>query len=122
MRIRNPKTGSQARRFTRIAAILLLGLAALCPASLLAAPSKWETIKSERSDLKSVAKDGDIEIKVAKGVVVISSPRPLAVKVYSILGQLISKENLPAGTSQFSVQAHGVYIIRTGDLTCKVAL
>ena len=87
-----------------------------------AAPSKWETPKTERHDARVVVKDSDTEIRAARGVIIVTSSRPVQIKVYSILGQLVSRENLPAGTSQLNVPSHGVYIIKTGDLTCKVAL
>lgn len=109
----------QIRKF---AVALIAAIALALPSASLAAPSKWETLKSERTELKTVAKDSEVEIRAARGVITISSSKPVNVKVYTILGQLISKENLPAGISQLSVQAHGVYIIRIGDLTCKVAL
>lgn len=104
-----------------LAATALL-IALLSPLPLSAAPSKWETPRQERTDIKTVARDNDVEIKAAKGIIVVSSPKPVQIKVYTILGQLVSRETLPAGTSQLSVSSHGIYIIRTGELTCKVAL
>lgn len=109
-------------QFRLLAAILVLSLSFLSSTPAFAAPSKWETIKTERTDVKTVVKDAEVEIKATRGVIVVSSSRPVQIKVYTILGQLISRETLPAGTSQLSVAAHGVYIIKTGDLTCKVAL
>lgn len=94
----------------------------LSSAPAFAAPAKWETPKTERTDVKTVVKDSETEIKVARGVIVIQSNRPTQVKVYTILGQLVSRETLPAGQSQLSLSTHGVYIIKTPELTCKVAL
>lgn len=125
MNLRNMATAlmpaQQIRKFA-VALLAALALTLAISSEAFAAPSKWETLKSERTELKTVAKDSEVEIRAAKGVITISSSKPVSVKVYTILGQLISKENLPAGISQLSVQAHGVYIIRIGDLTCKVAL
>lgn len=87
-----------------------------------AAQPKWETSRTEHQDAKTVVKETDIEIRTGKGLIIVTSTRPVQIKVYTILGQLVSRENLPAGTSQLSVQAHGVYIIKSGELTCKVAL
>ncbi|MDE6010728.1 MAG: T9SS type A sorting domain-containing protein [Muribaculaceae bacterium] len=100
----------------------LLAAVMLMAAPMYAAPPKWETVKTENSEAKSVVKDTDIEILTARGVIVVTASKPVQVKVYTILGQLVSRETLPAGTSQLTVQAHGVYIIKSGDLTCKVAL
>ena len=96
--------------------------AAAVAAPAYAAPTKWEQNKVDTEDTKIVAKDAEVEIRTASGSIVVVSAKPVQIKVYTILGQLISRENLPAGRSQLNVQAHGVYIIKTGDLTCKVAL
>lgn len=104
-----------------LAATLALGIAATS-APAYAAPGKWEQIRAERSDTHIVASDADTQIHAAKGVVVIVASRPVQVKIYTILGQLVSRETLPQGISQITIQPHGVYIIKTGDLTCKVAL
>lgn len=86
------------------------------------APAKWEVLKTERTDVKTVVKDSDTEIKAARGIIVIHTNKPTQVKVYTILGQLVNRETLQAGQSQLSISAHGVYIIKTPELTCKVAL
>ncbi len=88
----------------------------------LAASNKWETPKTERTDAKTIIKDADTEIKAARGVIIIHSSKPTQVKVYTILGQLVNRENLPAGQSQLNLSTHGVYIIKTPELTCKIAL
>ncbi len=103
-----------------ILAAVTLSLAIASP--LYAASPKWETPKSERTDITVVAKQGDITVKASKGIISITTSRPVQVKVFSILGQLISEETLPAGTSQLNVGQHGVFIVKAADLTCKVAL
>ncbi|MBD5268203.1 MAG: T9SS type A sorting domain-containing protein [Bacteroides sp.] len=120
-RIRRHISSMSARlRCPALAACAALMLLSSTPA--FAAPAKWETPKTERTDVKTVVKDSETEIKVARGVIVIQSNRPTQVKVYTILGQLVSRETLPAGQSQLSLSTHGVYIIKTPELTCKVAL
>lgn len=80
-------------------------------------------VKSEKaSQSKVVAKDVDIEVRSGKGMIIVSTAKSVQVKVYSILGKLISQDTIPAGTSYFSVNSHGVFIVKIGDLTCKVAL
>lgn len=82
----------------------------------------WETVKSERSDVKLVMRDNDIEIKSASGVIQVHTRTPVQIKIFTILGRLVSSETLPQGTMQFVVPAHGVYIVKAGDITCKVAV
>ncbi len=109
-------------RMRMIACAAVITMATLLPFAAESAPGKWEQVKTERSDTRTIAKDSDSEIKAARGVVVITSSKSVQVKIYTILGRLVSRETLPAGTSQISIQPHGVYIIKIGDLTCKAAL
>lgn len=96
---------------------------ALCGFAAYAAPSRsWEPLKSEPVNLKSVAKEPEVEVKVSPGTLVVVSNRQVQVKVFTILGQLVSSETIGPGVARFQVNAHGVYIVKIGDLTCKVAL
>lgn len=95
----------------------------LCaPVTLYASGRGWESLRAERNDARTVARDTDIEIKTAPSTIIVSLSRPMPVKVYTILGRLISSENLAAGTSQLHIPAHGVYIIKIGGFACKVAV
>lgn len=82
----------------------------------------WEPVKTERSDAKVVMRETEIEIKAASGVLFVSTSHPIQIKVFTILGRLVNAETLPAGKSQLPLPAHGVYIVKVGDLTCKVAV
>lgn len=110
------------QRLRLLCASLIVVLAGIAAAPAAAAPGRWEQVKSERSDARVVAKDSDTEIRAARGLVVVSNSRQVQVKIYTILGQLVSRETLPPGISQIYIQPHGVYIIKIGDLTCKAAL
>lgn len=88
----------------------------------LSAARTWEQVKTEYPDSKSIAKDTDVEIKVGQNHLIVIANRQVNIKVFSILGQLISSENLTPGTHRLTGNPHGVYIIKAGDLTCKVIL
>ncbi|MBD5358276.1 MAG: T9SS type A sorting domain-containing protein [Bacteroides sp.] len=103
-----------------ISAVCLL--ASLVGASAMPTTKGWEQVKSEYSELKSIVKDTEIEILTAPSLVVVSSSKPVKIQIFTILGRLVSSETLPAGTSQLSIQAHGVYIVKVGELTCKIAI
>lgn len=110
------------RRLSRHIIQVLLAISLLMlPAAGLAAP-KWEMPKTERTELPVVAHDTDVTVKAAKGVIVVTSNKPVNVKIFTILGQQISNDTLPAGTSQLTLSSHGVFIVKIGELTCKVAL
>ncbi len=81
----------------------------------------WEPVRTDISGLNSVAHDNDVEIRVAPGHVVVISAQPVQIKVFTILGQVVSSETLPAGTNRLPL-SHGVYIVKVGDLTCKIAV
>lgn len=105
----------------RIAIVAMLG-AVMASAQAGVPGRNWESLKSEPENMKTVVKETEIEVKALPGTLVVVSNRPVQVKVFTILGQLVSSDNIGAGVSRFQVNAHGVYIIKIGDLTCKVAL
>lgn len=83
----------------------------------------WENVRHERlSEGKIVIRTTEVEVRTLSGAILIYTSRPAQVKVFSILGQLVSQENLPAGVSQLSLGTHGLFIVKIGDTTCKVAL
>lgn len=100
----------------------LVSLAALSSQPVSAAPKGWEPIKQERADAKQVLRDTELEIKAASGVIIVNTNHPVQIKVFTILGRLVSSETVGAGRSQLQLPAHGVYIVKVGDLTCKVAV
>lgn len=101
---------------------ILVALSLLGTFAAQAAPRTWEQIKTERSDTRIAARQGEVEIRFARGVITVTTTKPVQIKVFTILGQLVATDTLPAGISQLTVPAHGVYIVKTPDLTCKVAL
>lgn len=109
-------------RFRTYTGVMLLALAALAPMPAGAAPRGWEQVKTVRADAKPVVRETDLEIKAASGLIIVNANHQVQIKVFTILGRLVSSETLPAGRSQFQLPAHGVYIVKVGDLTCKVAV
>lgn len=93
-----------------------------CPVDAQAAKS-WESVRQERlSEGKIVTRTTEVEVRTLSGTILIYTNRPMQVRVFSILGQLVSSETVPAGVSQLSLGSHGLFIVKIGDLTCKVAL
>lgn len=87
-----------------------------------AKPKGWEQVKTEYSDLKPVVKEPEIEIFTSPSLVIVNTSKPVKIQIFSILGRLVSSETLPAGSSQLTISAHGVYIVKVGELTCKIAI
>lgn len=98
--------------------------AIIAAAAFFAVPSSakgWEQLRTDVSSLSSVAHDSEVEIKVSPGYVVVISSQPVQIKIFTILGQVVSSENLQAGVNRLPL-SHGVYIVKVGDLTCKIAV
>lgn len=83
----------------------------------------WYTITTEQaSDSKVVLRQTDIEVRSSRGAIIVTTNKPVQIKVYSILGQLVAQDTLQAGTFRMGINTHGIYIVKIGDLTCKVAV
>jgi hypothetical protein len=63
-----------------------------------------------------------VEIFNTDGSIVVRTPRRIQVKVYTILGQMVSQAWLPAGTSYLKINSRGIFIVKIGNITQKVAL
>lgn len=59
---------------------------------------------------------------VRDSCIYVTSPRQVSVKVFTILGQLISQETLPAGTHRLQMSAKGIYILKLGTTTRRVTI
>lgn len=101
--------------------VMVAVLAAMLLGSPLCGAKGWEAVRADVSGLNYVAHDEDVEIRVAPGHVVVVASQQVQIKVFTILGQVVSSETLPAGTSRLPL-SHGVYIVKVGDLTCKIAV
>lgn len=105
-------------RFLRYILIFTLFLCAVpCPA----AGPKWETVQTISPSTPSTSSD-KIEAEVIDGYIYLSTPKPQTVKVLSIVGQLISEQQVPAGVSKLKLTARGIYILKVGEKTLRVTI
>ena len=103
--------------------LIVSGLALFMAVPELSARASWESVRGERlTEYKQVLRTTEIEVRVDRSYIYVSTTRPVQVKVFSILGTPVSQENLPAGVSRLRLGTHGIFIVKIGDLTCKVAL
>lgn len=108
-----------SRRLCIAVVAAMIGVAASCPFP--SSAKGWEQVRTDVSSLNSVARDNEVEIKVSPGHVVVVTSQPVQIKIFTILGQVVSSENLQAGVNRLPL-SHGVYIVKVGDLTCKIAV
>lgn len=63
-----------------------------------------------------------VEIFGVNGSIIVRTQHRVQVRVFNILGQLVSQATLNAGTSELKINARGIYIVKIGNITQKVAL
>ncbi len=63
-----------------------------------------------------------IEIYGRNGTITIVTPKRINVRVYTILGQMVSQATLQPGTSELRLGSRGIFLVRIGNLTQKVAI
>ncbi len=102
----------------KLLVILILGLTSL----LSEAAARWETVDAPDRMFTEMRSDPEAqaEMAVRDNFIYIAAPRP--VKVFTILGQLISQTTLPAGIHRLPMSAKGIYIIKIGSSTRRVTI
>ena len=99
-------------------AILLLMLA-MAAGNAAIAQMQWRELTPAPGIEQRVT---DIEISGKNGVITIRTPRRITVRVFTILGQNVSTATLNPGTSELRIGSRGIFIVKIGNLTQKVAL
>ncbi len=103
--------------FAVVAVIALAVVPAAVSAPTSTAP-RWETVSSVIPTLS----DETFDVAIRDNYIYVYTPTPVNVKLFTILGQLVSQGNLPAGTSRFKVNARGIYILKAGTITRRVTI
>ena len=102
----------------------VLMLATLNFASEIVAQTHWREASNDAAVQNTearIATEG-IEIYSKDGHIVVHLPHKAQVKVFTILGQLVSQAELNAGTSLLKTNSRGIYIVKVGNITQKVAM
>ncbi|MCH5216448.1 MAG: T9SS type A sorting domain-containing protein [Muribaculaceae bacterium] len=88
-------------------------------------PLKWQEFNEKLSDNVSLSEryqQDNIDVYSSNGNVIIRLKEKSQVKIFTILGQLVSNEELPVGTWELKINSRGIYIIKIGNHTQKIAL
>ena len=84
---------------------------------------QWkETTEVRGKSLTDPRNTDGVEIFQRSGVITIRTQRTIQVKVFTILGQLVSQATLNPGTSELRLNSRGIYLVKIGNITQKVAL
>lgn len=98
-------------------------MAAFCIQSDAAPRATWEEVTSPAPTVvNNFDAEADVSVTVSDGFIYISSEKPVTVKIFSILGQLISQENLKPGMHRIKLDSRGIYILRAGSTTRRITL
>ena len=102
-----------------LALVLSLGLENAALAEV-----QWrETNKDVQGKMWNDPRQSDgIEIYGRNGTITIVTPKRINVRVYTILGQIVSQATLQPGTSELRIGSRGIYLVRIGNMTQKVAI
>ena len=102
------------RRLAILAVVIGLSMSNLAVAQL-----QWrETRDVPGRSLVDPRQTDGVEIYGSNGVITIRT----TVRVFTILGQNVSTATLNPGTSELRVGSRGIFIVKIGNLTQKVAL
>lgn len=105
---------------TRLTVISLI-----CAASALmpAAARPWEEASRRDAPQSEIQIDSEqIDITVKDGWVYITTQKTVQVKIFNILGQIISSETIQPGTHRFHLSARGIYILKAGGITRRITI
>ena len=99
--------------------VLTLGLGNVAQAEI-----QWHETNREvqGKSLNDPRTSDGIEIYGSHGTITIVTPKRITVRVYTILGQIVSQATLQPGTSELRLVSRGIYLVKIGNMTQKVAL
>lgn len=92
-------------------------------ADVAAAPTRnWEKVSSAVTEVTEADSMEAVDVRVSDGYVYICVLQPTPVKVFTILGQLVTKQNLEAGVWRLPLSARGIYILKVGSQTRRITI
>lgn len=105
--------------------ILLISLIMILSAAMHAVGQSlsWEEVNAPAPSVSQMFDpEQQTEIIVRDGEIFVRTSCKVTVKVFSILGQLISQKELSPGLHRMKFNSRGVYILRAGTLTRRITL
>lgn len=100
--------------------IVLLAVCLMSMALSANAAPKWEQVGTEIAI--EATDENYVSVEVRNGCIYVTTAQPVEVKVFSIVGQLISQAKLEPGISRLKMNSRGLYIVKIGEKTLRVTL
>ena len=111
------------KRLRKILFSVLLGLILSVPSTFAQTYGKvWQEIGTVSSYYRPVFSQDDIDVFSGSNLIILKTNRETDVRIFTILGKLISSQRIGPGTFEFRPDAKGIYIIKTEEISCKVAI
>lgn len=98
-----------------LAAVSCTCVVPVCHASTVAAT--YAAAQSPDSD-----DEARLEVSVRDGVMTIVSSKALNIKIFSILGQLVTQRSIQPGVTRIKMPARGIYILKAGAITRRITV
>lgn len=77
----------------------------------------------EQTSAQAAADDNEqFEVTTKDGYIYIYSVRRVSIQIYTILGQLIVRQDVNSGTTRIKAPSRGVYILRAGSITRRITV
>lgn len=106
----------------RFLVILITALTATL-AGLAANTPEWEEVTAPMPGVtREIGQETETDIVVRDGYIYLWSEKPVTVKLFSILGQLISQETVKPGLHRIRMASRGIYILRAGTTTRRITI
>lgn len=105
----------------RLIRYILIFALLFCAVPCKAVGPKWENVQTVSVSSPATSAD-KVEVEVRDGYIYLFSPKQQTVKVLSIVGQLISEQQVAAGVSRLRLTARGIYILKVGEKTFRVTI
>ena len=102
--------------------IVSLLIAFAVTTTVIANNRSWQETKPTEPTAIERTDSEQIEVYTRDGYIYITTTRPVTVKIFSILGQLISSEKIAAGTHRCRIDSRGIYILKAGPITRRITI
>ena len=84
--------------------------------------NQWHETKMVAGSLKAVTSQTDIEVFSSSSLIMVRVNKEVDIRIFTILGKLISSQHLSPGVYEYHMEPHGIYIVKTEDTSCKLAI